>query len=71
MVQAWLLSDRPSQHTDEAKVDFPITRHGCLPADRVFGAIEKESLKFGSITTIHNYPYSRFLMLFTYSRIFV
>ncbi|KAE9525019.1 hypothetical protein AGLY_015069 [Aphis glycines] len=49
MVHAWLLSDKAPQHIEEVEVDFSITGHSFLPADRVFGIIEKKLLKFETI----------------------
>jgi len=50
MVYAWLLYDKARQHIEEVEVDFSITGHSFLPADRVFGIIEKELPKFETIT---------------------
>lgn len=42
MVSTWLVSQNANQSIKEVEIVFPVTGHSFLPADRVFGNIEKE-----------------------------
>lgn len=54
MLGFWLLNIAPS-HVEEVEIIFPIVGHSFLPSDRVFGRIEKDIRKKGTIVQPEEY----------------
>lgn len=54
MVAYWMLNCAP-QNIESIELVFPITGHSFLPADRVFGLLEKEFKKINTITEMSEY----------------
>lgn len=50
----WLVNHAPSA-IEDIQITYPVRDHSFLPADRVFGRLEKELSKFPVITSKEEY----------------
>lgn len=51
MVSSWLVSDNTNPAIDEIEIVYPVTGHGFLPFDRVFGNIKNALQRKEIVTT--------------------